>query len=501
MRCVIFDKNITEEELLDKLSDCTKNNNGYATSNCLMKACSENIFIKKLNASKIKNLYKGDYLNLFSEYYRKIRKVVNTNFIIGLIENNGEIYEFSKLLENERLLDGTNSFEWEDIKILFCKVLEYINNCCRYNKETNEQIGFETAIWNFTIDGILFDLDPPKLLRKSEDSSFTRKDDESHIKRTIYRSFDEIGMKLNLLTTLLLGEKHNSFIVKNKPDDYIEELIKKIKESIISEKKSKYFLNKFQVGLKKEETFIDHPIELLRRECRMRETFKQKEIIFVGGTSESGKSGGVNYILDNYPEVQHVKIRDVFPLVYQDALTNLSYEEWQDREEKRDLNNFWRLFVNKLGEIVQEDKKVIVLDTMYGVDGMIELYQILGQRVHLLYIDAPFNDRVLREYRRLRTDSERGARKADLTITLEDIEKKTRQKDAKKNKFGADKLPFLSYTGENFDSIEINPNGERFTYIINNNGTLEDFYSNLDEYIDKVLSNRNVKIRRISKWK
>ena len=497
MKSVIFDESIKEEKLLDILSHSTNNNEGYATSNCLLKANIENIFIKKLNVSKIKHLYKGDYLNLFSEYYRKIRKIVNTNLIIGLLEYNGEMYEFSNLLRNERLLDNSNSFEWEDIKILFCRVLEYINNCCIYNRETNEQIGFETAIWNFTIDGILFDLDPPKILRKTEDSSFTRKEDESHIKRTIYRSFDEIGMKLNLLVTLLLGEKHNSFIIKNKPDNYIDELIEIIKDSFIEEEKYKYFVDKLQYGLSKEETFIDHPIELLRRECKMRESLKEKEIIFVGGTSESGKSGGINYILDNYPEVQHIKIRDIFPLVYQDTLTNLSYEEWQNSEEKRDLNNFWRLFINKLGEIIQEDKKVIMLDTMYGVDGMIELYQILGQRVHLLYIDAPFEDRVLREYRRLRTDSIRGDRKADLTISLEDIEKRTAQKDAKKNKFGADKLPFLSYNGENFDRIEINPKGERFTDIINNDGTLEDFHCDLDQYIVKILSYGKEKIRRL----
>lgn len=497
MKSIIFDETIKEEELLDRLSYCTNDNGGYVTSNCLLKASIDNIFIKKLNLRKIKHLYKGDYLNLFSEYYRKIRKIVKTNSILGLIEYNGEMYEFSNLLKNERLLDNANSFEWEDIKILFCKVLKYINNCCIYNEETNEHIGFETAIWNFTIDGILFDLDPPKILKETEDSSFTRKEDENHIKRTIYRSFDEIGMKLNLLVTMLLGEKHNSFIIKNKPDNYIDELIEIIKYSFIEEEKCKFFVDKLQDGLSKEETFIDHPIELLRRERKMRESLREKEIIFVGGTSESGKSGGINYILDNYPEVQHVKIRDIFPLVYQDTFTNLSYEEWQDNEEKKDLNNFWRLFINKLAEIIQEDKNIIILDTMYGVDGMIELYEILGQKVHLLYIDAPFNDRVLREYRRLRTDSIRGDRKADLTISLEDIEKRTVQKDAKKNKFGADKLPFLSYDGESFDRIVINPNGERFTDIINNDGTLEEFYCDLDKYIGNILSYGKGKIRRL----
>lgn len=495
MKSVIFDEKITEEELLERLSECTNNSDGYATSNCLLKASSGDFFIKKLNMNKIRQLYKGDYLDLFREYYVKIRKLVNTNQILGLVEKDGEVYEFSRLLKKEKLLDDANSFEWEDIKKLFDRVLKYINNCVRYNEERNDRIGFETAIWNFTIDGTLFDLDPPKILRKYEDSSFTRKEDENHIKRTIYRSFDETGMKLNLLVTLLLGEKHNSFIIKNKPENYIDELIEKITENFTDKEKYVKMIDKLEEGLSETETFTDHPIELLRRERRMREIIREKEIVFVGGTSESGKSGGINYILDNYPEVQHIKIRDVFPMVYRDTLTNLSFEEWQDREEKRDLNNFWRLFVNKLGEIVQEDKKVIILDTMYGVNGMIELYQILGERVHLLYIDAPFEDRVMREYRRLTTDSERGTRKADLTITVEDIEKRTVKKDAKKNKLGADKLPFLSYYGENSNRIKINPNGERFTDIINNDKTLVDFYCDLDTYMDKILSKKQVKVK------
>ena len=72
------------------------------------------------------------------------------------------------------------------------------------------------------------------------------------------------------------------------------------------------------------------------------------------------------------------------------------------------------------------------------------------------------------------------------------------QKDAKKNKFGANKLPLLSYNGDNFDKIEINPNGERFTYVINNDGTLEDFYAALDDYISQVLSCEKRKTRRLN---
>ena len=105
----------------------------------------------------------------------------------------------------------------------------------------------------------------------------------------------------------------------------------------------------------------------------IREKGKDKIFIFVAGTSESGKSGGINYIKEHYSTVQHIKIRDVFPKVYEDTFSNLSFDEWQDYEETKDLNNFWRLFVNKVYEMADDDKSIIILDTMYGVDGMIEL--------------------------------------------------------------------------------------------------------------------------------
>ena len=38
-------------------------------------------------------------------------------------------------------------------------------------------------------------------------------------------------MKFNLLVTLILGEKHNSFIVKNQPNNYIEILVERIIKS------------------------------------------------------------------------------------------------------------------------------------------------------------------------------------------------------------------------------------------------------------------------------
>ena len=497
MKSFVYDS-YNEEQLLKLINSSNYFNNGYPTSNCLVKGSTNDVFFKKLNVDKIKKLFKGDYLILFDEYNRTIIKLVKTKDIFGIISDEMNIYEFSRLLDKNKFLDDGNMFEWQDILMLFDKILFEINNCVRYNYNRSEKIGFETAIWNFTIDGILFDLDPPKILKITEDTSFTRKEDINHVKRTIYRSFDEIGMKTNLLVTVILGEKHNSFIVKNQPDNYIEILINRIIKSFTNETVCKKFIESLREGVSERESFIDHPIEILRREIMIKEKGKDKMVIFVAGTSESGKSGGINYIKENYSEVQHIKIRDVFPKIYHDTFSNLSFEEWQNFEETRDLNNFWRLFVNKVYEMVDDNKNIIILDTMYGVDGMIELYNILGDKVNLLYIDAPFDERVMREYNRLRTDSINGTRKADLSITVDDVIERTIKKDKKKNKKGANQLPQLSYSYDG-KSIKIDETGEKFTSIIDNNGTIEEFHSALDNFIMKKLNQSQKKVRELKK--
>lgn len=485
MKSYIYD-NYSDENLKKIINFTSHANNGYPTSNCIEKGHFNNIFYKKLNQTKIYELYKGDYLSLFNEYYTTINQIIKTNKILGIIQNEKGIFEFSELLDEKKFLDDGNTFDWIEILNLFDKILFYINACIRYNCIRKEKIGFETAIWNFTIDGILFDLDPPKILKNSIDTSFTRKDDVNHIKRTLYRSFDEIGMKFNLLVTLILGEKHNSFIIKNQPNNYIEILIDRIIKSTASNLIRKQIIESLINGIKEKENFIGHPIEIVRREIMIKENGNDKIFIFVAGTSESGKSGGINYLKDNYSEIQHIKIRDIFPKVYEDTFSKLSFDKWQNFEENRDLNNFWKLFVNKVYEVADNSKNIIILDTMYGVEGMIELYNILGDKVNLLYIDAPFDKRVIREYNRLRTNSINGTRKADLTITIDAVVERTIKKDKKKNKKGADKLPKLTYSIDK-QSIEIDGVGEQFTTIIDNNSTVEDFHIMLDNYIESKL--------------
>lgn len=499
VNCVLFD-NLTYSDLCQILStlDFSKSLRAYPTSNCLIKGEKNGIFCKELNLNKISKLYYGDYLLLFKKYYIILKQILPVNNILGLAFINNSLYEFSENIDKIKFLDEGNNFEFWQIRKLFNKILYYINNVLAFKEKSGIDISFETAIWNFTIDGLLFDLDPPKLLLKHEDSTFTRKEDENHKKRTIYRSFNEIGMKTNLLVTFILGMKHNSFIVKDLPSNYLGILIDDIIISINNIKVKQKFLKDLTFGISKDEKFLGHPIEIIREEKKMMENFSKKRIIFVAGTSESGKSGAINYLKDTHNCIQHIKIRDVFPKVYADTASALSFEEWQDYEENRDLNNFWRLFVNKLSEMVDQDKDIIILDTMYGVDGMKELYKILQNRVELLYIDAPIEMRIIREYNRLRTNSIRGTRKADLSITIEEVTERTLKKDEKKNKKGANLLKKLVYSC-NSNELIISDNGIKFPYIVENDGTLEEFYIKLDNYIEYVLS-KDSQLGRQKKW-
>ena len=67
-----------------------------------------------------------------------------------------------------------------------------------------------------------------------------------------------------------------------------------------------------------------------------------KKFIFVTGPSESGKSGGINYIIDNYGEkIKHLKIRNIFPEVYKESGSTLEFQEWYDSECDNNFENLW----------------------------------------------------------------------------------------------------------------------------------------------------------------
>ena len=161
------------------------------------------------------------------------------------------------------------------------------------------------------------------------------------------------------------------------------------------------------------------------------------------------------------------------------------YEDWYQEQTTEKFEEFWDNYIRTAKDL-GESADIVVMDTLYGVDEIKFLHSRLGKNVGLLYIDAPLQDRITREYTRLRTDSPYSDRKADLTVTREQIEEQTKRKDEKKRMAGAFDLKRLAINENR--KLEINDNAlVHFADVINNDGTLEEFEDKLDKFINKEL--------------
>lgn len=224
-----------------------------------------------------------------------------------------------------------------------------------------------------------------------------------------------------------------------------------------------------------------------------------KKFVFVTGPSESGKSGGVNYLSENYGDkIKHLKIRNIFPEVYKDSKSTKEFQEWYNYEFENNFENLWDRYIAKADEM-SGDKEIVIMDTMYGVKTIKYLYSKLGENLGVLFIDADFNKRVEREYNRLRTDSTISDRKADLTITMEEVAEKTKKKDESKRKKETFEYRDLVYVG---NTILVGDREQEipFSYLIDNNGTLQDFYSELDKYASHEIEKKygKTKIKKLN---
>lgn len=491
---MIKDSFIISEIPIDIIKSAINNTNDspkVKTSNTISNGfIGDKFFYKMLNSEKIRMLFKGNYISLWKENYEALNKLIPLNRIYGIIElKDGRIYEFSQRIDEDKFLSGGTIHKWNRLEELYQNILNYINRLIQYQSINNNLIGVETAIWNFTIDGKLFDLDPPRLLRRNENSSFTRKDDINQSKRTIYRNFTEIGMKTNLLATIIIGLQDGNFSIPDLPENWINILINHLTHSINDEKKRKVLEMILNGNLAFKADFTKHPIDIILKGknknkvggITMKKENKEQQFIFVTGPSESGKSGGINHIKAKYQQVKHLKIRDIFPAVYRDSGSNLPYDQWYENESKNNFKDFWDKYIEKAKEM-SDGADIVIMDTMYGVKEIQYLYKKLQQHVGVLYIDAPEEERIKREYQRLRTDSPYTDRKADLSITMEQVAERTKRKDAKKKRLETFEYKDLAY--EQDGTLVVRKNGIKFSKVINNDGTVDELYDKLDSYIE-----------------
>lgn len=196
---------------------------------------------------------------------------------------------------------------------------------------------------------------------------------------------------------------------------------------------------------------------------------------------------GVNHIVDTFSNIKHLKIKNIYRSLYEKSGSSLPYDDWRKQEISRDLENHWREYL-KLAAESAEGHDTIIMDTLYSTTDAIVLRKILGEQLSLLYIDAPFKSRVLREYHRLRTDSPNTDRKADLRIKLEDISTRTQQKDTKKQSEGMFDYPKLLLHADG--TVSDKGEGKQLVYIVNNDQDEQTFHQRLDHYVRSVVLHR-----------
>lgn len=189
---------------------------------------------------------------------------------------------------------------------------------------------------------------------------------------------------------------------------------------------------------------------------------KNKKYIFITGKSESGKSMISEYIAQKYKEAIHIKMRDIIKEMYIDYDTKLSYEEWQEKLENEQKELFWKTYINMADELAEEHS-IIVMDTLRKKETLEMINKLVGNNIMLLYIDAKFEYRVSREYKRLNKEG---------SISYEQVKINTLKKDKEKERYGL--IQILNYLKE--DKM-------KYGYIIYNNGTIEDFKKSIDSKI------------------
>ena len=258
---IIHKLNYFPENILETIIDDSKKEFVPDTSYTLVNGLVGDYFYKKINMPKIRDRFDGNYVNILIEYYKKLNQLIQCNEMVGVIEVNNDIYEISKKINSNKFLNNNINVTFDEIKKLFNKVMDGIN---KLEKCDDKTIGIDTAIWNYTRDGIFFDYDPPRFLR--DNSLFVTSNDD-YKKRILYRNFNYIGMRTNALATILLGNTGNNFKISNYSKDYVYELINILLLSInnsddLKKLKSELF------GFDDLNDFSKHPINIIRKELK-----------------------------------------------------------------------------------------------------------------------------------------------------------------------------------------------------------------------------------------
>lgn len=183
-----------------------------------------------------------------------------------------------------------------------------------------------------------------------------------------------------------------------------------------------------------------------------------KQFVFITGPSESGKSGAAEYMERRSHDIKHLKMRDII------RVANSRVDD--------DTEQFWKEYINVAVQM-SEEKSIIIMDTLRKPESALILSKLLNERMSILYIEASLKNRVIREYRKLKEEGK--------DFTMEDIMQRTKDKDIEKEKAGL--IGLRNIIKGKDGKLKLEGDGEKFSYIINNDGNIDELHKKLDEFI------------------
>ncbi len=167
-------------------------------------------FIKALNAEKLHRLYGGDYGLLWGRYIKKVLPVVSCIPVLGLLEvAPGHYLDISNYCRTV-VDDVAETLKWDQIYSCFCSIVNSVESLSiQYpgRVDGSVSVGIDTAFWNFSVDGKLIDLHPPRFETDEaigRTAIFSRPGETEHFKMLRYRTLTVEGMILNALATVVM---------------------------------------------------------------------------------------------------------------------------------------------------------------------------------------------------------------------------------------------------------------------------------------------------------
>ncbi len=209
-------------KIVDSLNNLSNDEKGFLRKSGDIIVDNEHYFIKELRNERI--IFPPDqYIKLYQEYYRKLNSAIEICPSYGMWCVDNKVFEVQPFISSQCIMMRGAVLDWKTLKKSYAKILQDIDLVHRtYGTKDFSPIGIETAIWNFSTDGCLYDFNPVRLY--DANCLFTTTNDPDMIEKTKFRNFSPFGMKVNLLATVGIAVKNKDFILQNNPDNWFLEL-------------------------------------------------------------------------------------------------------------------------------------------------------------------------------------------------------------------------------------------------------------------------------------